>query len=79
MYFPRKAKEGKRTERFSSKLRLLLLFSGVLFSLIVLLSFLVDTGKGSVLISSQLTSLNFALYWCEMIWSVLSRIFFFTS
>lgn len=47
MHFPRKGKEGNRIERFGSKLRPLLWFPVVLFSLTVLLSILVDADKGS--------------------------------
>lgn len=63
MRFPRKAREGNRTERFSSKLRLLLCFTVVLFSLIVLMSILVDAGKGSVLISPQFLEFCFIPAW----------------
>lgn len=45
----------------------------LLFSLKVLLTVLLDAGKGSVAISSYPTNSNFALQQHEMIWSALSR------
>lgn len=50
--------------------------AGVFFSLKVLLTVLVDAGKGSVSISFHLTNSNFALQQHEIIRSVLSRFIF---